>query len=174
MQLRPREFGRFVFDLTDTFGDALNLKSTHRGETMSARYLRQLILLPLVLACGCATTSDPVLYPNEHLQRVGSVHAEQEVEECKALADQYVKDQNKYAEMAKSGAVGGAVGAGTGALAGTITKGSVGRTTAAGAAVGAIVGIVREYSQTRGHSPSYQRFVEHCLHKKGYEVTGWN
>ena len=125
------------------------------------------------LVVGCAATAKPDFYPNEHFQNVGSVQADVDRKYCLALADNYVKEPNDYLEMGKSGVAGGVAGAGTGALAGAIMKGAVGRSTAAGAAVGAIVAIASESVKQSGRTPSYERFVEHCLQKKDYEVIGW-
>ena len=131
------------------------------------------VMVLSLCASSCTPTSQPVLYPNEQLQKAGPVQADVDRQHCMALADNYIKEPNKYLEMAKTGALGAGVGAATGAVAGTITKGQVGRATAAGAAVGAIVGIASEASKQSGRSPSYERFVEYCLQKKGYEITGW-
>jgi hypothetical protein len=130
----------------------------------------------LGVACllgGCAASTQPVFYPNDQFQKAGAVQADVDRSYCVALADNYVKQPDKYVEIGKSGAVGGVIGAGTGALAGTIMKGAVGRSTAAGAAVGAIVAIASEATKQSGRTPSYERFVEYCLQKKGYEIIGW-
>lgn len=58
--------------------------------------------------CGC--TTGPVLYPNAHLQNVGSAQARREISECRVLADHYVKS-NEGIAAAKSTAVGAAGGA---------------------------------------------------------------
>ena len=101
------------------------------------------------------------------------MQTQEDVDRCIALANQYVEEPNKYTTIAKDGLIGGAVGAGTGAVAGTITGNNVGRATGAGAAVGGIIGVLKGMSEIRDHSPSYERFVEHCLQKKGYEIIGW-
>jgi hypothetical protein len=90
-----------------------------------------------------------------------------------ALADEYIKQPNRYTEIAKQGLIGGALGAGTGAVAGVIT-GETGRGTGAGAAVGGILGVLKGMSEMNERSPSYERFVEHCLQKEGYEIAGWS
>jgi len=90
-----------------------------------------------------------------------------------ALADEYIKQPNKYGEMAKEGLIGGAVGAGTGAVGGAI-MGNAGRGTGAGAAVGGILGVLHAASKMNERTPSYERFVEHCLQKEGYEIIGWS
>lgn len=135
------------------------------------------LLLAVVLACtiaACATTtSEPVLYPNDTYVNAGAAAANNDVQECMNLAEQYRGDQSRYTQAAKKGVIGGAVGAGTGALAGAIMQKNVGRATGAGAAVGSILGIAQELSSEGNHSPNYKEFVEHCLERKGYSVTGW-
>lgn len=96
-----------------------------------------------------------------------------DIDDCLALADQYINEPNRYASIAKQGFIGGAVGAGTGAVGGAIT-GNASRATGAGAAVGGILGVLKGLSEMNERSPSYQRFVEHCLQQKGYYVTGWS
>lgn len=137
---------------------------------------KALVALALIGLTGCAsmtTPATPDLYPNAKLNNTprGQIHAD--VSHCMSLADEYIKQPNKYGEMAKEGLIGGAVGAGTGAIAGTIT-GNAGRGTGAGAAVGGILGVLHAASKMNDRSPSYQRFVEHCLQKQGYEIIGWS
>lgn len=125
-------------------------------------------------ACASMTTpKTPDFYPNEKLNATPRGQVQADVNTCLAMADEYIKEPNKYASMAKQGLIGGAVGAGTGAVAGTIT-GNAGRGTGAGAAVGGMLGVLKGMSEMNERSPSYERFVEHCLQKKGYEITGWS
>ena len=133
------------------------------------------ILLPFsfLALIGCSATSKPTFYPNDVFLKAGPAQVDADREYCMSLADEYVKDPDKYTEAAKEGAIGAGVGAGAGAIGGVIMQGSVGRATAAGAAVGGIMGVVSSMRKQGDRSPSYQRFVEHCLHKKGYEITGW-
>ena len=125
---------------------------------------------------GCASMSGPQrpqFYPNDEYRNRGAASANRAADECMAMADQYVEQPEAWKEALKTGAAGAAIGAGTGAVGGVITKGSVGRTTAAGAAIGGIVGVLAGLKDVGVQSPSYQRFVEHCLQKQGYEVVGW-
>ena len=135
-----------------------------------------LIALSLLATTGCAsmtTPKSPDLFPNEKLAKTPHGQVQADLNSCMSLADEYIKQPNKYGEMAKEGLIGGAVGAGTGAVAGAIT-GNAGRGTGAGAAVGGILGVLHAASKMNERSPSYERFVEHCLQKKGYEITGWS
>lgn len=128
------------------------------------------------LTAGCATMTTPKtpdLFPNSKLSMTPTGQVQTDVDECLALADRYIEQPDQYTNIAKQGLIGGALGAGTGAVAGTIT-GEVGRGTGAGAAVGGILGVLKGMSEMTDRTPSYERFVEHCLHKKGYEVVGWS
>lgn len=134
---------------------------------------KTLIALTLIGSAGCSTMTSPDLYPNAKLNNTPRGQVNADVNHCMSLADEYIKQPNKYGEMAKEGLIGGAVGAGTGAIAGTIT-GNAGRGTGAGAAVGGILGVLHAASKMNDRSPSYERFVEHCLQKQGYEIIGWS
>jgi hypothetical protein len=136
-----------------------------------------IIAVSLVTLGACAsmtTPKTPDFFPNEKLNSTPRGQVQADVNSCIALADEYIKEPNKYGSMAKQGVVGGAVGAGTGVLAGVITGSNPGRATGAGAAVGGILGVLKGASEMNERSPSYERFVEHCLQKKGYEITGWS
>lgn len=141
------------------------------------RYL--LITMCLIAQLGCAsmatltTPKTPDLFPNQKLNQTPRGEVQTDVNRCLSLADEYIKQPNRYSEIAKQGLIGGALGAGTGAVAGAIT-GEAGRGTGAGAAVGGILGVLKGMSEMSERSPSYERFVEHCLQKQGYEVLGWS
>jgi hypothetical protein len=137
---------------------------------------RYIIGLSVLFVCGCSsmtTPKTPDLFPNEKLNQTPHGQVQSDVNTCLAMADQYIKQPNKYGDVAKQGLIGGAVGAGTGAVAGAIT-GTAGRGTGAGAAVGGMLGVIKAASEMNERPPSYERFVEHCLQKKGYEITGWS
>ena len=121
---------------------------------------------------GC-TPKRPQMFPNSKYNSTNPARLQSDVDYCMSLADEYVQEPNRYTEALKKGAVGGVVGAGAGAVAGSI-YGNAGRGTGAGAAVGAIVGVLQSLYETSDTSPTYQRFVEHCLQNKGYEIVGWN
>jgi hypothetical protein len=146
--------------------------------TYTGGMMRKIFVAVLALGLGgCAsmtTPKTPDLYPNAKLSQTPHGVVQADVNTCVALADEYVKQSNRYGSTAQQGLIGGAVGAGTGALAGTITGANVGRSTGAGAAVGGVLGVLKGLSEMNERSPSYERFVEHCLQKKGYEITGWS
>jgi outer membrane lipoprotein SlyB len=138
------------------------------------RFLASILGVSISACSAVSGPKTPDLFPNEKLSSTPMGVVQGDVNNCMALADQYIKEPNKYGEMAKQGVIGGAVGAGTGALAGVITGNNAGRATGAGAAVGGIIGVLKGASEMNQRSPSYERFVEHCLQKKGYEIVGWS
>ena len=75
-----------------------------------------LILVPLVIALGCAKR--PVLYPNQQYEQSGQETAERNVSECLALAENAGLETNQAAEAGKRTAGGAVVGTATGAAAG--------------------------------------------------------
>jgi hypothetical protein len=124
-----------------------------------------------VLLAGCSAKS-PVLYPNEHLQRVGAATAEQDIADCKARAEQYVQNPNRSGGIARDTAIGAGTGAAVGAAVGAV-GGNAGRGAAEGAAGGATGGLIHGLFRTSEPSPVYVNFVERCLREKGYEPIGW-
>ncbi|HSA61686.1 MAG TPA: glycine zipper family protein [Nitrospiraceae bacterium] len=129
----------------------------------------------LLTACSSA---HPVLYPNAHLQSVGKEVAEQDIEDCKQLAESAGAEQgsDKAGRVATSTAVGAGVGAASGAVGGAIA-GAAGSGSAIGAASGAVWGLLMGlfYAAFGSSEPdqAYTNFVNRCLQEKGYEVTGW-
>src|SRR5690349_639168 len=103
-----------------------------------------------VALAGC-TPMRPTLYPNDHLEKVGSTVGEQAVVDCQARADAWMKSggqtqgQGQGGQMAKDTArnvgVGATVGAASGAVGGAIW-GSAGQGAAVGAASGATAGLL--------------------------------
>ena len=122
---------------------------------------------------ACATSPQPVLYPNEHLQRVGEAQAKRDIAYCEVLAQEYVHNQNQVKRAAEDTLAGSAGGAALGAIGGTIA-GSAGAGAAIGAAVGAAGGILGSLIKNNEPNPTYERFVEHCLERHGYDPTGWS
>lgn len=135
----------------------------------SAIKLIALSLMALLLI-SCATQG-PILYPNEHLKRVGEKQAQRDVEECEALAEAYLKS-HRAEDVAKSTVVGGAGGAVVGGAVGAVT-GNIGRGLSIGGAAGAASGLVRGVIKASQPSPTFKRFVERCLRERGYEPIGW-
>jgi hypothetical protein len=140
-----------------------------------------LVIFPLHLSrlvtCGILASllgcsgPQPILYPNDHLNQVGPSRAEQDIGECKQLADEYVPEHDA-STVAGSTAVGGGVGGATGAVGGAIS-GGVGLGAAVGAAMGATVGLFRGLFRASEPTPAYKSFMNRCLKDRGYESIGW-
>jgi uncharacterized protein YcfJ len=131
--------------------------------------------LVVVLSAACSVitpSSRPQLYPNAHVNRVGFTKAERDVDDCMALANQYVQQPSRWKSALTGSAKGAVVGTAAGALGGTVFS-KAGRGAGAGAAMGGVLGLANELDKMGEHDPSYQRFTEHCLHKRGYEIVGW-
>ncbi|PYM90569.1 MAG: cell envelope biogenesis protein OmpA [Candidatus Rokuibacteriota bacterium] len=125
------------------------------------------------LALGaCARTQSPVLYPNAKLQEMGKEQADQDIEACRKLADDWVQS-TAGKDIAKGAAVGGAGGAAVGAVAGAVSGRGAGTGAAVGAATGATAGAVHGAAKQTEPSPVYKQYVNRCLKERGYEVLGW-
>jgi hypothetical protein len=134
-------------------------------------------VLSLVVA-ACSASKRPVLYPNEHFQRVGDAAAAHDIDACMQLGEQYASGGGQGSQVAKEAArdaaIGGATGAAVGAVGGAI-YGSAGKGAAAGAAGGATAGLLSRLFRGGSSSPDpvYVNFVNRCLQEKGYEPIGW-
>jgi len=125
----------------------------------------------LLLSLGCSGPR-PILYPNDHLKQVGPDQAEQDIEECKQLAEDYVPEHDG-ATVAGNTAVGAGAGGAIGAVGGAI-RGGAGIGAAVGAATGATAGLIRGLFQASQPTPAYQAFVNRCLAERGYDSIGWD
>lgn len=136
---------------------------------------RQIAGLPLLIALIGCSASKPILYPNTHLNSVGQAQADNDIAECKQMANQ----AGAGAGTGKAGAVagrtakGGAVGAITGAVGGAIAE-SAGRGAVIGAASGATAGFAHSLFGSSKPNPTYMNFVNRCLSERGYDPIGWN
>ena len=134
-----------------------------------------IMIVVLVLALtGCAPTRRPVLYPNDHLNRVGEPQAEADIDACMRAAEASGANSNRSEDVARKTAKAGAVGGATGAVVGAISSNtSTGRGAAiggAGAATATLVGGAFDASEP---TQIYKRFVDQCLRDKGYQPLGW-
>jgi len=137
------------------------------------------LTLAIVLSLeGCASTQ-PVLYPNEHFNVVGSEAAERDVASCMALAESAGADSDDSdagqaaASTVGGAAVGAAVGAASGAVGGAVV-GAVGSGSAIGAASGATAGLLHWIFSKPKHSSAFENFVNRCLQERGYQTVGWD
>ena len=132
-------------------------------------------MVVFVVSLAACSTSRPVLYPNAHLQSVGQVVADRDIEECENMAKTAGAHPQTEGtgEVATGTAVGAGVGAAGGAVGGAISGGA-GIGAAIGAASGAVVGLLSSiFGRRSAPSAAYTNFVDRCLREKGYEPTGW-
>lgn len=138
--------------------------------TISAFHVAALLII-VFLTTSCAAKR-PVLYPNDRLETVGADTAQQDIDTCIQLAKDNNVSSGSAGKVAGKTGAGAAVGAATGAVVGAIT-GNPGRAAAAGAAGGGTAGLLSGLFKAREPDPVFQRFVEQCLHDKGYQPIGW-
>ena len=134
-----------------------------------------IIILVLTLAlAGCSTARRPVLYPNAHLNSVGQQQAEADINACMRAAEASGANANRNEDVAKKTAKAGAVGASTGAVVGAISSStSAGQGAAVGGAGAATATLVGGAFDASEPTQVYIRYVEQCLHDKGYQSIGW-
>jgi hypothetical protein len=131
------------------------------------------ILLASALLGACASSARPVLYPNGHLKQVGDARAEQDIEQCRQLAESSGAEAHDAGRAARPAAQGAAVGAAVGGVGSAIRGHNVGGGLLAGAAIGGAAGGVRGAFKAGDVSPLHRNFVQRCLHERGYDVIGW-
>ena len=152
------------------------INTMHRIDLRAILSSRTVLLLSALLVTvisGCATTPDPVLYPNDHLKQVGQSAARQDIDECRQLATAYGVDENSDGNVGGKAAGGAATGGAAAGAWGLVRGGGVGERALAGAAAGAAAGSVRGMISSSETSPVFKNFVRKCLHDRGYEVIGW-
>lgn len=135
----------------------------------NGRYLILTFLAAALLACA---QERPVLYPNEHLKRVGKSGAEADIDACMQMAVDYGAKENSGVKIAKDTGKGAAVGGAAGAAVGAVV-GNLGRGAAAGAAGGGAAAMTRSALNSGKPDPVFKNFVEQCLRDKGYQPVGW-
>ena len=134
--------------------------------------MRKLLYLGMVLMLFGCGAQRPLIYPDDHARKMGTVQADRDVAECERLADAYVKS-HPGEDVVRDTAIGGGVGAAIGAVGGAVAGGA-GRGAAIGAATGATGGLLHGLFRASEPSPLYKRFVEQCLRERGYQVLGWD
>ena len=131
-----------------------------------------LIVAGLLLASGaCASSQRPVLYPNAHLQSVGSQAAQRDIDQCVQMAESSGLSKSSN-QVVKRGGEGAAVGAAGGSVGTLVSGANVGTGAVAGAAAGATAGILYG-AFGNDANPTFRNFVQRCLHDRGYDVIGW-
>jgi hypothetical protein len=130
------------------------------------------LLLAGLIACS---GPKPILYPNEHYKAVGKAEADEDIAQCRRLAEDAGArpSKGKGREVAESTVGGGVVGAAGGAAGGAVV-GSPGTGAAVGAASGVAMGLFGGLLGGSGKpSQAHMSYVNKCLEERGYEPVGW-
>jgi outer membrane lipoprotein SlyB len=129
----------------------------------------------IVLTVEACASTKPVLYPNEHFNRVGREAAERDIENCIQLAESAGADtaDSSVGRGAAQTAGGAAVGAASGAVGGAVV-GAAGSGSAIGAASGATAGLLHWLFSKPERSAAFENFVNQCLQERGYQPVGWD
>lgn len=130
------------------------------------------LLLLAALLLGACGAKRPVLYPNEHLKQIGKAKANQDIDDCIKLANEYQAGGSRAGEIAKDTGKAGVVGAATGAVIGALT-GNFGRATAIGGAGAATATMGTGIMRSDEPDPVFKQFVDQCLRDKGFQPVGW-
>lgn len=130
-----------------------------------------LLLTTILLVAGCGSKR-PVLYPNDYLKQVGPAKADQDIDDCIRMADDYKAGTGKTREIAKETGKTAVVGAATGAVVGAIA-GDAGMGAAIGAAGSGIAALGRGIMWSDEPDSIFMQFVDQCLREKGYQPLGW-
>lgn len=149
------------------------LTSAIRSPHLRHRLLCVALFTGLALL-GCASSEKrPVLYPNNHLEKVGNAQAQQDIDMCMQRAEAAGISPTADNKVAERGVQGAAVG-GAAAAAGTAVRGGpVLRNATAGAAAGGAAGAVHGAFKGNVTNPTFKNFVSRCLRDAGYSVIGW-
>jgi len=139
---------------------------------MHNNLFRLAISFAIVFSCIACASKRPILAPNEHLQEMAPDAVQRDIDECIRLAKEAGPGAARGKQIAGQTAGGAVIGAAAGAVAGAIT-GRPGIGAAAGAASGATGGLVRGLFRSIGLDAGQRRYVEECLHQKGYQPVGW-
>ena len=147
---------------------------THYGKHSAALLAALLAVVMTAAVTGCSSSPKrPVLYPNQHLNRVGAHVSQQDINACMQMARTSGVKVTKDGEVGRKAASGAAIGGASTAAYGVFRGGDVGDRALAGAAAGAAAGAVRGGIQSTEQSPLFMNFVNRCLSDKGYSVIGW-
>lgn len=130
------------------------------------------LLFIITICLSACAAKRPVLYPNAYLKEIGQAKANQEIDACIRIANEYQAGGDKSSEIAKNTGKAGIVGAATGAVIGVIT-GDFGRATAIGGAGAATATMGSGIMRSDEPDPVFKQFVEQCLREKGLQPLGW-
>ncbi len=129
----------------------------------------------LALLAACASTVEPVLYPNDHYKQAGEAQAQKDIEACKQDAAKHgAGGGSQVANTARDTAIGAAAGGAIGAVGGAVTGGGAGTGAIVGAAIGGTAALIQSALRRSGPDPTFKAHVSKCLKDRGYDVIGWD
>jgi hypothetical protein len=135
--------------------------------------LRSAALAVALFAAGCASSAQrPVLYPNDHYDRVGAGVAQQDIDDCMRQAQAFGADAGRGQAVAGSTLTGALIGGATAGAWGAV-RGDAAERALAGAAAGGAGGLTRGALNAGRPSSTFRNFVQRCLGERGYDVIGW-
>ena len=140
---------------------------------LKIKYLTAILLVTFLFSC---VSYKPIFYKNKKFIDVGSVVANQDFENCKIEAEEYLKEYKlkKASNEARRKAVaGGLIGGLWGLLSNNSTKSIIG-----GASLGFLFGGIYGGLSSLGEdkiSPDEikKKYIFRCLKQKDYEIIGW-
>ena len=132
------------------------------------------ILIIATVFTGCVSQR-PMFYPNQQFETSSKSLVKSDVDDCIERAKSVGLITIDTEEIVKKTVLGAASGAAVGAAIGAITEEDhdVGERAATGAAGGGSRGLLWGLFSSREFDPVKKQFVEECLQKKGYKITGW-
>jgi len=130
------------------------------------KYIFIISISSAMLFLTACSTCKPVLYPNNHYNKVGHKQAEKDINTAIEIAKQSGLDaaSNSNRELAKS-ASRSAASAGVSA--------AVGSASVAGAAGSGTSFLIDWLFTQKAPKPLFKKHVELTLRKQGYQVLGW-
>ena len=130
------------------------------------------LLFSFTMMLGACGAKRPVLYPNNYLKEIGQAKANQEIDNCISMANDYQAGGDRSKEIVKDTGKAGIIGAATGAVIGVFT-GDIGRATAIGGAGAATATMGSGLMRSDEPDPVFKQFVDQCLREKGFQPLGW-
>lgn len=130
------------------------------------------LLFTATLLVAACSSKRPVLYPNDYLKQMGPAKADQDIDDCIKMANDYKAGTDKTKEIAKDTGKTAVVGAATGAVVGAIA-GNAGMGAAIGAAGSGVAALGTGIMRSDEPDPIFMQFVNQCLREKGYQPLGW-
>jgi len=129
------------------------------------------VVVCILTTVGCSTKR-PVLYPNDYLDQVGMQVGQADIDACITKAEASGASASS-GDAAGNVATSAAVGAAAGAVFAAVLGRDVGDYALAYGGAAAAGSAVHQGAKSGEPDSMHKSFVNKCLSKKGYEITGW-